>query len=209
MSLKDRRISTLVTVWSALGLLAGFALLGYNFLDTLFAGDALSNRDAPSDGVDRVRYTLLGLQYFSRDGPLTGPHLGQSLALGWLALTALLMWGLCQPRTRSSAHRVLRASLLSLALVGGGGGLILALAEHRHNLLLARPTLGLDEFDPPGMTTASVATLDASRCTRWVENRGCAEQIALTFPNPSLWGALAVFVTAGVGLRRASRVGET
>ncbi|UQN10626.1 hypothetical protein [Deinococcus sp. QL22] len=56
------------------------------------------------------------------------------------------------------------------------------------------------------MTTASVATLDAWRCTRWVENRGCAERIASTFPNPSLWGTLAVFVIAGIGPRRVSRV---
>lgn len=100
------------------------------------------------------------------------------------------MWGLGRRRPLSSAQRVLRTSLLSLAL---GGGM----------------TLALHGPGSAGMTTASVTTLDAWRCTRWVLNQGCAGLITATFPNPSLWGILAVFVTAGGGLRRPSRISST
>lgn len=196
--------SLAVTLWSVLGIFAGLALLGYAFLDTAFAGDGAMwiNSDSPPPPVNRVSYTLLALRYFNPGGLLTGPHRALPLALGWLALTALLMGELWRRWRVGTARQTLRVSLLSLALVAGVGGLTLSLAQRQHNLLVQQPTLGLAEPHPVGMTTASVATLSAWRCTQWAQNRGCEQRVEAAFPNPTLWAVIGVFVTAGAGFWR-------
>lgn len=203
---KRRWPALIVTLWSVLSLFAGVALMSYGLLEASFAGDALpgKNSDQPPPPISRVSYTLLALQYFNRDGLLTGPHRALPFTLGWLSLTALLMALLWRRWRVGTARRVLRISLISLALVTVVGGLTLTLAERAHNHLLAQPTFGLAEPDPVGMTSASVATLEVWRCVRWVEDQGCVERRDSTFPNPILWGILAVFIAASAGLWRSS-----
>ncbi|WP_216322617.1 hypothetical protein [Deinococcus aestuarii] len=194
-----------MTAWSVLGLFAGVLLLGYAFLDMTFAGDMglAMDSDNPHPRVDRVRYSLAGFTYLHGDRVLTGPHRSLPLTLGWLALTAGLMlsvwrrWGLMQ------ARQALRAGLTSLALVVVVGAPVLGLATWKHNGLLRTTPSGLSG-QPVSMTHAWPLTLHLWRCTRWVENQGCQDHEEATFPNPTAWALLGVFVTAGAGLWRGS-----
>lgn len=191
-----------VTLWSVLGLLAGLVLLGFTFLDMGGAGDlGLGlDSDAAHPRVDRVRYTLAGFTYLHGSQVLTGPHRSLPLALGWLALTALLMWGLWRRWKLIPARQALRASLLALALVVGVGGPTLLLATWQHHRLLQAPTAGLAQ--PVSMTSASPLTLHLWRCEHWMENQGCQSRQDSAFPNPALWAVIGVFVTAGAGFWR-------
>lgn len=201
---KERWPSVVVNVWSVLGLLAGVLLLGYAFLDTAFAGDTGLGMDSdnPHPRVDHVRYTLAGFTYLHGQQVLTGPHRSLPLTLGWLVLTAGLMFGMWRRWALPSARRTLRASLLSLTLMLVVGAPVLGFANWQHNRMVRAPTLGLEQ--PVSMTSAGPLTLHLWRCGSWQERRGCQNREEAAFPNPTLWAILGMFVTAGAGLRRDS-----
>lgn len=203
--MKRRWPALIVTLWSVLGLFAAVGLTGYSFLDTAFAGDMglAMDSDNPHPRVNRVRYTLAGLTYLHGGQVLTGPHRSLLLTLGWLASTALLMWGFWQRWKLPSARRALRVSAASLALLVVAGGSTLLVASWKHNRMLAASTVGLER--PVSMTSASPLTLHLWRCGRWVESRmepGCQDLQRSTFPNPTLWGMVGFLVVAGAGLWR-------
>ena len=186
---KERSPSLLVTLWSVLGLLVGVALLGFTFLDVALAGDQglAMDSDTPHPRVDRVSYTLAGLTYFHGAQVLTGPHRSLPLTLGWLALTALLMWLVWRRWPLPSARRTLNASLMSLAVVVVVGGPTLLLATRHHNRMLQAPTVGLEQ--PVSMTAASLPTLHLWRCQRWPGCQHPQNREVSTVPNPTLWGS--------------------
>lgn len=204
----ERWPSLLITLWSVLGLLAGCALLGFTFLDMAVAGDlGLSiDSDRQYPRLDRVSYTLAGFTYLHGSQVLTGPHPSLPLTLGWLILTALLMWNLWRRWGLSEARQALRASLLVLAGVTLIGGATLWLAMGTHNQMLQAPTLG--QTRPVSTTSAQLTTLDLWQCVRWVENQGCQDRQESTFPNPALWAVVGVFITAGAGLWRPAEQGD-
>ncbi|WP_158679983.1 hypothetical protein [Deinococcus sp. NW-56] len=197
-----------MTLWSVLGLFAAVALLGYSFLDTAFAGDVLKNSDVPQPRVDRVRYTLAGLTYLHGSQVVSGPHRSLPLILGWLALTALLMWGLWRRWALFPARRALRVSVASLALVVLLGGPALLLASWQHNRLLRVPTVG--QKQSISRTTVWPHMLHVWHCGRWVEDSlgpACQDVRHSTWPNPTLWAVMGVLVTAGAGLWRPTASG--
>lgn len=208
--MKRRWPALLVTLWSVLGLFAAVGLTGYSFLDTAFAGDMglAMDSDNPHPRVDRVRYTLAGLTYLHGGQVLTGPHRSLPLTLCWLALTALLMWGIWRWWAVASARRAWRVSALTLALLVVVGGATLIWATWKHGRMLSASTVGLER--PVSMTSASPLTLHLWRCGRWVESPaapGCQDLQRSTFPNPTLWGIVGVLVAAGAGLWRPSQRG--
>ena len=199
-----RRGQILVFLWALVSLIVGLVLWGFTFLDTFGAGDAAMslNSDQVTPYVDHVRYTLLGFTYLNGGTVLTGPHRSFPLSLVWLLVTSGTMWIVWRQTGAWAAQRVMRTGVLSLAVILVLGGLTLSVAERRHNMLL-RNALHWEEVRLTG-TSASTAALMLWRCDQVNETAGCTQQMQLNFPNPTLWGLIAIVFTVGAALWRPS-----
>lgn len=160
------------------------------------------NSDQVTPYVDRVRYTLLGFTYLHGETVLTGPHRSFPLTLVWLLVTSGTMWTVWRQTGARAAQRVMRTGVLSLAVILVLGGLTLSVAERRHNTLL-QDAVQWQEVRLTS-TSASTSTLALWRCDQASETVGCTQQTQANFPNPTLWGLIAIILTVGAALWRPS-----
>ncbi|WP_152545011.1 hypothetical protein [Deinococcus phoenicis] len=66
--------------------------------------------------------------------------------------------------------------------------------------MLQAPTVGQEQ--PVSMSSASPLTLHLWRCKRVPGCQDRQNRQEVTFPNPTLWAVIGVFVTAGAGFWR-------
>ena len=83
----------LLTIWAVCCIVAALLLAGFCFLDTVFAGQSLSDADPfPYARADAVQYGQTGFRYFYRGHLLTGPHVGYPVVLLALLVNLALLW---------------------------------------------------------------------------------------------------------------------